>query len=563
MRYAGVMLRDLTATACRILCSRRIGGLRAPPRRLPSLGILMLSLIAACGGGASPPGASVLERGLGQEPESMDPHLARSTQAHTVQRDLFEGLVGYSSDGRLTPAAAESWTVSDDGLHYVFRLRDEARWSNGDPLTAGDFVFSLRRLVDPATAAFYAESLSAIVNAAAIVAGDARPESLGVAALDDRTLTIDLERPTPYFLALLTHPSAFPVHEASVRRLGDRFSRPGDLVSNGAYVLDEWVLGSVIELSRNRRYRDDARTAIDRVRYHVIQQPDVELSRYRAGELDVTSTVPTDAFDAVREQFADELRVAPKLSVYFYGINLNQPELGGKPKLREALSMAIDREKLVAEVTGRGELPAFSFVPPGVDQYEAPELTFADMPADERRARARRLYEEAGYGPDNPLRIELRYNTSDTHRRIAVAVQQMWRDVLGFEVELINEEFRVLIANMRAMQITEIFRLSWDGDYNDAQSFLSLFETDNPSNMFGYSNGDFDRLLHNAARQTDAERRRMFLEEAERELLADHVVIPIYFPVSKHLVRSNVAGWQDNVLDYHYSQHLRFADADR
>ena len=532
-------------------------------RRGPGLaGLLVATLFVAACGGDEPAAVGILDRGLGQEPESVDPHLARTTQAHVVQRDLFEGLVSYSAGGELVPGVAERWEVSPDGTEYVFYLREQARWSNGDPLVAGDFLFSFRRLVDPDTAAFYAESLSAIVGVPAIVAGQAAPDTLGVEAPDEHTLIIRLSHHVPYFLDLLTHPSAFPVHPPSLRELGNQFSRPGNLVSNGAYRLQDWVLGSVIDLRLNEHYWDAAGTAIARVRHHVIEEPSVELNRYRAGELDTTSTIPTEAFAAIRERFGDELRIAPALSVYFYGINLNHDVLGDSPELREALSMAIDREALVSQVIARGEEPAYSFVPPGVKNYEAPELQFGNLGADERRAEARRLFEAAGYGSGRQPELELRYNTSETHRRIAVAVQEMWRDVLGFDVTLINEEFRVLVANMRAMEITQLFRLSWNGDYNDAHSFLSLFESGNASNMFGYSNPAFDRLMVQAAEQTDPAHRRLFLEEAERELLSDHTVIPLYFPVSKHLVRSCIGGWQDNVLDYHYSQHLSIADCD-
>lgn len=515
-------------------------------------------LLAACGGQPEETTPSVLNRGIGQEPESMDPHKARTTQALTVIRDLFEGLLSYSPAGELEPGAAHDWTLSEDGLTYRLFLHDDLRWSNGDPLTAEDFVFSLRRLVDPDTAAFYAQTLSAIENVPAIVAGDAAPETMGVTAVDATTLEIRLTRRVPYFLDLLTHPAAFPVHEASLAQHGEQFSRPGVLISNGAYRLDGWVLGSVIELSANEHYRDADAVAIPVVRHHVVQEPGTELSRYLAGELDVTSTIPPEAFENLRATQSAELHIAPVLSVYFYGMNLNYEPLGNDKAFREALSLAVDREELVTEVTGRGEEPAYSFVPPGVANYDGPELPAAGMSDDERIAEARRLYAEAGYDKDNPPKIELRYNTSQAHKNIALAVQGMWRDVLGLEVELINEEFRVLVANMRAMEITQLFRLSWSGDYNDADSFLSLFRRDDPSNMFGYSSGDFDDQLADAAAQSDADRRRLYQEEAERVVLSDHVVIPLYFPVSKHLVRANIRGWQDNVLDYHYSHDLSF-----
>jgi ABC-type oligopeptide transport system substrate-binding subunit len=224
--------------------------------------------------------------------------------------------------------------------------------------------------------------------------------------------------------------------------------------------------------------------------------------------------------------------------------------------------MAVDRDVLVERVTGRGELPAYSWVPPGVDNYEPRRFSYADMTQDERNAIASRLYHEAGFGPDNPAQLELRYNTSDTQQRIALAIQSMWRDALGAEVTLVNEEFQVLLANMREAEVTQIFRSSWIGDYNDAHTFLSILQDGSPSNMPRYSSEEYDGLMQRAAEQVDPMRRRLYLEEAERILLSDHPVIPLYFYVSKHLVSPEVSGWGDNVLDYHYSQHLSLASED-
>jgi ABC-type oligopeptide transport system substrate-binding subunit len=505
------------------------------------------------------PDTSVLHRGLASDPESVDPHKARSTQAGDVLRDIGEGLLSYSPTGELVPGAAESWEIADEGLTYTFRIRDNARWSNGDPVTADDFVFSLQRLVDPATAAFYASSIAVVANAEAIIAGDLPPEELGVEAIDAHTLVIRLRQPTPYLLSLLTFPSTFPVHAGSIATHGEEFTRPGNLLSNGAYKLDAWTPGSVLALSRNERYWNNAATAIDEVRHHVLTQGVTELNRYRAGELHITSTVPPDNFAQVREEYGAQLRAAPYLGVYYYGFNLSKPPFKDNPGLREALSMAIDRDVLVEKITGRGEAPAYSWVPPGVDNYEPRRLAFADMSQEERNARARRLMAQAGYGPDNPLRIELRYNTSDEHRRIALAVQAMWKEALGVETTLINEEFQVLLANMREAEVTQVFRTSWIGDYNDAHTFLSIVESDNASNMPRYANEEFDAVMDQAARQLNPQWRRVHLEEAERVFLADHAVIPLYFFVSKHLVSPEVRGWGDNVLDYHYSQHLSLA----
>ena len=504
-------------------------------------------------------GETVLHRGNGAEPESLDPHKSRSIQAADVLRDIGEGLVGYSSSGELIAAAAEKWEVSEDGRRYDFWLRPAARWSNGEPVTADQFVYSFRRLVNPETAAFYAQALVDIENAADIVAGSMPPDSLGVEAPERLRLRINLKNATPYFLGLLTHPSAFPVHPASIAEHGDAFARAGKLLSNGAYKLDAWQLGSVISLSRNENYWNNAGTAIDKVQHYVTPEPQVELNRYRAGELDVTSNVPPEALAAIREERPAELRLAPYLAVYYYGLNLTREPFKDNPKLRQALSMAIDREVLTEKVTGRGEAPAYSWVPPGVSNYEAIRAPFADMTTEDRHAAAARLYKESGYGDDNPPEVEIRYNTSDTHKRIALAVQSMWRETLGFEATLINEEFQVLLSNMRAKEVTQVFRSSWTGDYNDAHTFLQVLLTGNPSNMTGYASEEYDSLMQRAAEQSDLGRRQLYLEEAERVLLADHPVIPLYFYVSKHLVNPHIRGWEDNVLDYHYSQHLSIA----
>ncbi|MDJ0939416.1 MAG: peptide ABC transporter substrate-binding protein [Woeseiaceae bacterium] len=513
-------------------------------------------LVSACADHDA--GLSVLKRGLGTEPESLDPQMARSVQAADVLRDTGEGLVGYSADGRVVAAAAESWEISEDALEYTFTIRENARWSDGVPLTAEHFVHGMRRLVNPDIAAFYSQSVASIDNAACIIVRECDVDELGVEALDDKTVLIRLERPVPYLLSLLTHPSTFPVRADLEGQ--DRVTTP--TVSNGAYAMARHDPGSVIRLIRNEYYWNNAATAIDVVDYYIVTEEALELNRYRAGDLHITSNVPPATFQSVRERFPDELKVASYLGVYYYGFNMTQPPFKDNPKLRQALSMAIDREVLVEKVTGRGEAPAYSFVPPGVNNYIPPKLSYADLSQEERNDIARSLYAEAGYGPDNPLTIELRYNTSDTQRRMALAIQAMWEEVLGVETVIVNEEFQVLLANIRKREETEVFRASWIGDYNDAQTFLDLMLTNSASNLPGYGNPAYDELMVKAAEQTDLDRRRLFLEEAERVMLADHPLIPIYFYVSKHLIKPEVKGWQDNILDYHYSQHLSLGEPD-
>ena len=508
---------------------------------------------------------SVLNRGLGGEPGSLDNHKAKTNQANDVQRDIGEGLTGYAADGTLEMAAAERVEISEDGLQYTFWLRPEGRWSNGDQVTAQDFVYSFRRLVNPDTAAFYAQqTLGDVVNATEIIAGDMPVDELGVAAPGELQLQINLQYPVPYFLSLLTHPSAFPVHQPSIEQHGAAHARPGNLVSNGAYKLNAWEIGSYIEVVRNEQYRNNDLTAIDRVRHHVTPEDAAELNRYRAGELDITFSVPSESFAQMKKERPDELRVSPFLAVYFYGFNLSKPPFKGNPKLRQALSMAIDRETLTEKVTGRGELPAYSWVPPGIVDYEPRKFLYANLPKDERHAKARELYREAGYSDDQPLETTIRYNTADSHRRIALAVQSMWKEILGVEATLINEEGQVLNENIRMQEVTQVFKMAWTGDYIDPHTFLSVTESDNPSNAFfgGFKNDEYDSLMDRAASQSDPARRRVWLEEAEKMLLSQHPVIPLYFFVNKSMVSPRVRGWGDNVLNYHYSQHLSLSDTD-
>ena len=510
--------------------------------------LLALTVFSACGGAADPDNsAAVLNRGIVVDPETLDAHKARTIQAADVLRDIGEGLVSYSATGTLVPGVATQWAVSDGGLTYTFNLRADARWSNGDPVVADHFVFALERLSDPETAAFYAQLLGDIST---------------LEAPDNQTLIIHLTQPTAYLVSLLTNPATFPMHPGSIAEHGDNFARPGNLISNGAYVLSEWVPGSVLTLIRNPYYWNNSATSIDEVRHHVITQEATELARYRAGEIDITSSVPSDNFNQLKEELGDQLHVAPRLGLYYYGYNLSDPRFEDSPELRQALSMAIDRELLVEKVTGRGEIPAYSWVPPGVDNYSSTTFSYAELTQQERNQIARRLYKEAGYSDENPLRFELRYNTSDTQRRMALAIQSMWRDALGAEATLVNEEFQVLLANIQEKEITEVFRLSWMGDYNDAHTFLSVLQSNNSSNSPGYKSEEYDSLLQRAGEQADLDRRRLYLEEAERVMLADHPAIPIYFNVTQHLVSPRVEGWGDNVLDYHYSQHLSLKAAE-
>jgi oligopeptide transport system substrate-binding protein len=401
--------------------------------------------------------------------------------------------------------------------------------------------------------------LDPVVNAAAITRGEKNPDKLGVSAPDDRTVVIRLATPAPYLLGLLSQPGTFPVHGPSLAANGAEYARPGKLVSNGAFVLDDWVLGSHVVLRRNPHYWNDAATRLDAVHFVHIADAGTELRQYRAGQLDYTYVVPAPQFQWIKQNLPDELHVAPQLSVYYYGFNLSRPPFKDNPKLRRALSMAIDRDKLTTAVTGVGEAPAYGWVPRGVWNYTPQQYDYADMPYAERVAEARRLYREAGYSASKPLQIELRYNSGDQHNRLAVAVAAMWKEALGVETTLYAEEFRALLQSIQARKDTQVFRSSWVGDFNDAYTFAQLLESRFGLNLTGYSNPRYDSLLAAAVRQADPALRRAALEEAERVMLADHPVLPLYFYVNKHLVKPWVQGWTDNVMNVLYSKDIYLA----
>jgi oligopeptide transport system substrate-binding protein len=410
--------------------------------------------------------------------------------------------------------------------------------------------------VDPATASPYAQVFEPVVNASAIVRGERPPESLGVSAPDERTLVIELQNPAPYLLGLLAQPGTFPVHGPSLAAHGAEHARPGRLVSNGAFVLADWVVGSHVVAERNRRYWNDAATRLGRVHFVHHADAGTEFRQYRAGELDVTYVVPPQQFAWIQENLPGELHVSPQLSVYYYGFNLAKPPFKDNPGLRRALSLVIDRERLTTAVTGVGEAPAWGWVPRGVADYTPQQFDYAARPYEERVAEARELYRQAGYSAERPLRTEIRYNSGEVHSRLAVAVAAMWKSALGVETTLYAEEFRALLQSIQSGADTQVFRSSWVGDYNDAYSFAQLLQGGFGINLTGYSNPRYDALLASATREPDPARRRALLEEAERLMLADHPVLPLYFYVNKHLVSPRLEGWNDNVMNVQYSKDL-------
>jgi oligopeptide transport system substrate-binding protein len=527
----------------------------------------LFSTLVACGGAAPPPATDTaatstaydaqerLVRGNGPEPDSLDPQRARNAESANVLRDVLEGLTAIGRDGEPVPAAAERWESSVDGLRWTFMLRDGLRWSNGDAVVAEDFAAALRRLVDPATASQYGQIVDVIRGANEIIRGQRPAAELGVQAVDARTLVIELATRAPYLPGLMSHWSTFPVHRATLASAGDEFMKPGTAVTNGPFTLEAWVQGSHIDVTANPRYWNAAATRLAGVRWVSNSDSSAEYRRYRSGEIHVTAVVPPAQFEQVRAEHGAELRVGPQLGTYFFGFNLEREPFRSQPGLRRALSLVIDRRLLVESVTRVGERPGHGWVPPGTFDYTPQSFDYADQPMSARIAEAQRLYAAAGYSAQRPLRFELRYNSGDVHNRIAVAVSQMWKQALGVEATLATDEFRVLQQNIDAGRV-DVFRLAWIGDYNDAYTFLQYFRSGFGINTSRYRNAEYDALLDAAAAATDSATRRAKLEAAERRLLADHPILPLYFYATKHLVNPRVVGWYDNAMNVTYSAHL-------
>ncbi len=511
------------------------------------------------------PGASdqadtqaIIRRGNGGEPGSLDPALAEDIHAFNILTDLYEGLVTVSADGRILAGVAESWEIDENGLVYTFVLRDNARWSNGKPVLASDFVNAFRRVANPDTRSAYGFLLEGIRNFAKVQSAELTVDQLAVVAIDERLLEIRLTTPMPWFLAALSMPVAFPVYAPG---LNSKISTsPESFVGNGAYYLDSVVPGGAIGVKRDATYWDADAVAVERIIYLPIVDPAAELDMYRAGELDITHTIPPTQLQMLKADMPDHVRIAPSLALYYLAFDLTEPPLDDR-LLRQSLTMAIDRERLVS-IIGRGEQAAFGIVPPGVANYDAARFAWQNLPADERQMQAQELYRRAGYSDGVPLAIELTYDAGDIHERIALAVSSMWRDVLGVDVTMRKLEWQYFLATRENRAEWQVMRFAWFGDYDDASTFTNIFRSTDPQNLTAYANPDYDLLLADASADRNDQQRSVKMKAAEAMLLDDYPIAPLYFYVSKHMLNPGISGFESNALDRHPSRFLSISRMD-
>jgi oligopeptide transport system substrate-binding protein len=494
----------------------------------------------------------VLRRGIGGEPASLDPGKAADIFSFEVIRDLYEGLASETPDGAVVPGVATSWTVDATGTEYTFNLRAEAKWSNGARVRAVDFVEAWRRVVDPKRASPVADTLRSIAGAAAIIAGQSPPSSLGVSAVGDGVLVVKLERPAPFFPQVLTHSATFPIYSEDAAKTHNA----NNWVSNGPYVLSSWTPGSNITLKRNPTYWDHTNVQIPSVKYVAIPDENAEYRQYRAGQLEVTQSVPSGELTSIKAERPNELLVAPFLATAYYALNLRSPYFSKNLNLRKSLSFAIDRKVLEATILPFGQRPAYGFVPPGTWNYDPQSWEWHDLSDSERVQEARRLYALAGFSANNPLHLRVLFNSNNSIKQVAIAIASMWKQALGVDTELLDEEYRVFLDTRRNTTKWEVARLGWTADYNDAGNFLDTLRSGSPNNDARYDRPEYNELLDRAASAVDATNRREFLQNAEKMMLSDYPILPIYFFSSKRLIKPYVAGATPNPLNRLYSKHL-------
>ncbi|MGR3721764.1 peptide ABC transporter substrate-binding protein [Abyssibius alkaniclasticus] len=491
---------------------------------------------------------------------AVDPGIAEDVSGAEVIRDLFEGLMNQDENGNLVPGVATGYTTNDAKNVYTFTLRPEAMWSNGTPVTANDFVYAWRRAADPATASPYAWyiELMSIENAAAVIAGEMPTDALGVTAIDDYTLEVRLSGSLPYFPLMTTHTTTFPVPQAVVEEFGADWTKPENIVSNGAYVLTEHIPQERSVRERNPMYWNNDATIIEKVVALVINDDDTALTRWKAGELDRTE-IPTGQYPSLNEEYPGEALAFPRLCNYYYTFNLSEdgPEAFKDVRVRQALSYAVDRSIITDQVLQGGQVAAFTFTPGATANFSVPDVAFGQMTQAERNAAAVELLAEAGYGPDNPLAFELVYNTSEAHAQIATVVAQMWKQTLGVEVTQNNMEWQVFLEE-RGSQRFEMARGAWCGDYNEASTFLDLLNSSSGYNDGKYSNPEVDALLAAAKTMDDPSANYTQIEEI---LANDMPVIPVYHYSGNMMLNDEIRNWPiNNVEQNWYSRNLYRVD---
>jgi oligopeptide transport system substrate-binding protein len=526
-----------------------------------TLAMLALAVTASVSAAEVPPGTALasrqeIVRHIKDEPASLDPAKAVGLPEIQVIRDLFEGLTNQDAKGNIIPGVATQWQTTDNKT-WIFTLRKDAKWSNGDPVTANDFVYSWRRLVDPkigSTFAWFAE-LAGIQNAGAITKGQMTPDKLGVTALDDHRLKVSLDKPVPYFVSLTANFSLYPVPEKVIEKAGKDWVQPGTLVGNGAYKLQERVVNEKLVLVRNDHYWDNAHSVLTKVTFVPINEESSATKRYRADDIDITESFPKNMYSMLKKDLPGQVYTPDQLGTYYYAFNTtNGPT--ADVRVRKALTWSIDRKIIAEKVLGTGEKPAWHFTADVTAGFKPKPGFLQQHSQEELNQQAKALLAAAGYGPNHPLDLTLLYNSSENNQKVAIAVASMWKKNLGVSVKLQNQEWKTYIDSRNTGNF-DVIRASWVGDYNEPSTFLSLLTSTHSGNIAKFNSPEYDALIDKASRETNAEARNGDYNRAEQIIAAQSPIAPIYQYTNGRLIKPWVKGYPiTNPEDVAYSRTM-------
>ena len=527
--------------------------------------ILAGSLLTACSkSNSSDNTASTINVDLGADIATLDPQMTEDVQSTRVAYDLFEGLVSQDQNNRPIPGLAIKWDISSDGKTYTFHLRPDIKFSDGTPITAEDVIFSFQRLADPQLGSPYNYLVAGIVNGQNIIDGKATPSTLGVKALNPTTVEVQLVYPDPSFLSICAQPELGIVSKTNVTKFGQAWTDPKNMVTSGAYKLDERVVQGYILESKNPYYYDAKNVAIEKVKFFPIVDFNSSLSQYKSGGLDITYLLPVDQYKEIKSEMADQEHTVAWETIEYYDFNMNSPKFKNNPKLRQALSMAVDRQALVKNVLGQDQQPLYSYVTQTIEggKFAGLDYDWSKWPRDKQIATAKELFKQSGYGPNNPLKVTITYNTKDLNRKNSLAIAAMWQQVFGansIQVTSGNQEWKTFLQ-ARHKGDFDIARDGWVADYDDISSYTSLFQCDNPqNNSKGCTNG-YNNLISQAQMTNNPDTRVKLIRQAIQSAMANYTIIPLYQDTYYRLVSPKVKGYNpdSNHLDHVMSKWYRF-----
>ena len=529
--------------------------------------VLSLGLVSCGGGGGSADAdkARTLQIGNGAEPLSLDPHQASGTWENRIIGDMLQGLTTDDPQGRPIPGMATEWSTSPDGLVWTFKLRD-AKWSDGQPVTADDFVFAWQRIMTTTPPAKYASILYVIKNAEKIYDGRIKDVTqLGVRAIDAKTLEVTLEHPAPYLPGLLTHYTSFPIPKHVVEKVGKDWIKAENFVGNGPYKLQQWKPNDFVHVVRNANYYDNANVCIDQIFFYPTSDDNAAERKVRTGDLDINTNFSGSRLEEINKNLPGYARIHGYTGLTYYIFNLRKAPFNDA-RVRAAISMTADREFVTKEILKAGQQPAYSLVPPGIANYQTGAMStdFKGQSMEERLARAKKLLEEAGYGPNKPLKFTFSFRNSGDNPRVAPVVQQNWAKIAPWvQVEILGAETQINYEKLRTGDF-ELGDAGWISDFNDAKNFVYLFQTSTDQLNYGkYSNPEFDKLMEAADVEKDAVKRANMMKQAEAIVLKENGFMPMWFLTNRNLVSPRVTGWVDNAVDIHRARYLCTTDAQK